>query len=79
MKRFLAAAAVVAFMASPAYAQLHGVTDQGQGGRIGPPPAGLKDSDKVDEKAYEAAVKRMPAETKKVDPWAIVRDKPQPK
>jgi hypothetical protein len=79
MKRFLAAAAVAALTASPGYAQLHGVTDQSQGGRIGPPPAGLKDSDKVDEKAYEAAVKRMPAETKKVDPWAIVRDKPAPK
>ena len=79
MKRFLAAAAVVALTASPVCAQMHGVTDQGQGGRIGPPPAGVKDSDRVDEKAYEAAVKRMPAETKKVDPWAIVRDKPQPK
>lgn len=76
MKRFLAFAAVVACMASPAYAQMHGVTDQGQGGRIGPPPSGVKDSDGVNEKDYEAAVKRMPADAKKVDPWQIVRDKP---
>jgi len=76
MKRFLALAALAACMAGPAYAQLHGVTDQSQGGRMGPPPAGLKDSDRVNEKDYEAAVKRMPGDTKKVDPWQIVREKP---
>jgi hypothetical protein len=76
MKRFLITAAVLALIAGPAHAQLHGVTDQDQGGRMGPPPAGVKDSDRVNEKDYEAAVKRMPGDTKKVDPWQIVRDKP---
>jgi hypothetical protein len=76
MKRFLVAATVLALMAGPAHAQLHGVTGQGDGGRMGPPPAGVKDSDRVNEKDYEAAVRRMPADTNKVDPWQIVRDKP---
>jgi hypothetical protein len=76
MKRVLATAAVLALIVGQAHAQLHGVTDQGNGGRMGPPPAGVKDSDRVNEKDYEAAVKRMPGDTKKVDPWQIVRDKP---
>jgi hypothetical protein len=75
MKRFIAAAILFAVIAGAAQAQLHSVTDQSSGGRMGPPPAGLSDGERVDEKAYESAVKRIPADTKKIDPWQSVRDK----
>ena len=80
MKVFFAAAAAIALMAAPAYSQAQGIAGQGGGGRIGPPPQGLKDSDRVDEKAYKAAVDRLPAEPQqKRDPWAVIREKPQSK
>jgi hypothetical protein len=79
MRHFLAAAIVTAIMTTPGQAQFHEVGDKSQGGRIGPPPSGLKDSDKVDEKSYNAAVNRIPESAQKHDPWQMVREKPPSK
>lgn len=80
MKGFFAAVVAIVLMTAPGYSQAQGIAGQGGGGRIGPPPEGLKPEDKVDEKAYKSAVDRMSAEPQqKRDPWAVVREKPQSK
>jgi hypothetical protein len=75
MKILLVAATALVMTATSVSAQMHDVTDKRSGGRIGPPPSGLKDSDRVDEKAYNAAVNRIPPDTQRPDPWRTVRDK----
>jgi hypothetical protein len=79
MKILLAATMAVAMLTAPIHAQFHDITDKRSGGRIGPPPSGLKDSDRVDEKSYNAAVNRIPTDTQKPDPWRTVREKAQAK
>jgi hypothetical protein len=79
MKILLASAITLAVLTTPIHAQFHDVTDKRSGGRIGPPPSGLKDSDRVDEKAYNSAVNRIPTDAQKPDPWRTVRDKSQSK
>ena len=63
-----AATLVVSALAQDAHAQ-------GMGGGRGKPPAGASSSKdnkpKVDEKAYQDALKRIPE--KKVDPWGAMR------
>ena len=77
IKAFVAAAAVAA-MAVPVAVQAQDFNGS-RGGRVGPPPEGVRPEDKVDEKAYKAAVDRLPARTEKRDPWQIVREKPETK
>ena len=79
MRTVLAAATALAVLTTPIYAQIHDINDKHQGGRIGPPRSGVKDSDRVNEKDYNAAVKRIPTDTQRPDPWRTVRDKSQTK
>ncbi len=51
---------------SPAYSQGYGK----KGGGSGPP---VENHPKVDEKAYKAALDRIPVPDKKYDPWGVAR------
>jgi hypothetical protein len=60
---------VMAFLiAVPAHAQLGG--KRGHGGDQPPPDSKAK---KVDEKAYKAALDRIPEPKEKYDPWGVAR------
>jgi hypothetical protein len=67
MKRYMIAAAVLALIAAPAQAQM--------GGKH--PHDGDKKSEQkkpeVDEKAYKAALERIPEPKEKYDPWGVAR------
>jgi len=67
MKVFTIAAIVLALMALPAYAQVQGKRHQGDQQK--------KDEKKpeVDEKAYKAALERIPEPKEKYDPWGVAR------
>jgi hypothetical protein len=67
IKTIIIAAAVASSMALPAYSQHF---NKGSGGRDGPP---VENKPKVDEKAYKAALDRIPEPDKKYDPWGIAR------
>jgi hypothetical protein len=60
-------ATVISGFAVPAYSQ--GLGKNG-GGYAGPPP---ENHPKIDEKAYKAALDRIPTPDKKYDPWGITR------
>ena len=64
MKTFMMAAALLAVIAMPAHAQRHGKVEPGSSGE---PPK------QVDEKAYNAAVERIPEPKQKYDPWGVAR------
>ncbi len=64
MKTFVVAAAMLALIAVPAHAQKHGGVAPGS--TAGPPKA-------VDEKAYKAALDRIPEPKGKYDPWGVAR------
>jgi hypothetical protein len=63
----LAAAAIIASLTVPAHSQL-GHKDGG--GYRGPP---VEEHPKIDEKAYKAALDRIPAPSQKYDPWGMTR------
>jgi len=63
----IVAATFVSGLTVPAYAQ--GLGKKG-GGYAGPP---VENHPKVDEKAYKAALDRIPTPDKKYDPWGIAR------
>jgi hypothetical protein len=67
MKRYMIAVAVLALMAAPAQAQMGGKRPRGED----------KKSDQkkpeVDEKAYKAALERIPEPKEKYDPWGVAR------
>ncbi|MDB5500995.1 MAG: hypothetical protein JWR89_897 [Tardiphaga sp.] len=67
MKIFLVAIMALAMLAIPVAAQVGGKRNQGGGegpkGPVGP---------KVDEKAYKAALERIPEPKEKYDPWGGV-------
>jgi hypothetical protein len=60
-------ATVISGLAAPAYSQALG---KKSGGYAGPPP---ENRPKIDEKAYNAALDRIPTPDKKYDPWGIAR------
>jgi pyridoxal biosynthesis lyase PdxS len=64
MKTFIMAAAMLALIAVPAHAQKHGSVAPGS--TAGPPKV-------VDEKAYKAALDRIPESKEKYDPWGVAR------
>jgi Tfp pilus assembly protein PilE len=68
MRKFTAVAAVLALIATPAYAQMGGKRHRGD-------TAGSKQDSKpkVDEKAYKAALERIPEPKEKYDPWSVAR------
>ena len=68
MRKFTVAATVLALMATPAYAQMGGKRHRGD-------DSGNKQDSKpkVDEKAYKAALERIPEPKEKYDPWGVAR------
>jgi hypothetical protein len=71
IKTLIIATAVMSSMTLPAHSQPF---TKGKGGRDGPP---VENKPKVDEKAYKAALERIPEPDKKYDPWGIARP-PEP-
>jgi hypothetical protein len=74
MKAFMVAVAMVAFIAAPAYAQMGGGKRHQPDDKKTDAPA-----KKVDEKAYKAALDRIPEPKEKYDPWGVARPADAPK
>jgi hypothetical protein len=66
MKIFTIAVAMLALIAMPAYAQIGGRKTQGDEKKDAP----VK---KIDDKAYKAALERIPEPKEKYDPWGVAR------
>jgi hypothetical protein len=67
MKTFTVAMVTLALIAVPAHAQVNGKRHQGDERKTEPKkPA-------VDEKAYKAALERIPEPKEKYDPWGVAR------
>jgi len=67
IKTFMMAAAMLALIAMPAHAQMGGKRGKSD---AGPPTDQTK---KVDEKAYKAALEKIPEPKEKYDPWGVAR------
>ena len=67
MKTLTVAAAVLALIALPAHAQMGGKRHQGDEKRS------EQKKPEVDEKAYKAALERIPEPKEKFDPWGVAR------
>lgn len=68
MKAFTIAAVALALLAVPAQAQLNSKRHAGDAQKKADPGA-----PKVDEKAYKAALERIPEPKEKYDPWAVTK------
>jgi hypothetical protein len=68
IKTFMMAAAMLALIAMPAYAQMGG----GKHGKTDSDPK-TEQTKKVDDKAYKAALERIPEPKQKYDPWGVAR------
>jgi hypothetical protein len=64
----IVAAATLALMVMPAHAQMGGKRHQGDDKK--PDQSAAK---KVDEKAYKAALERIPDSKEKYDPWGVTK------
>lgn len=64
--RILVAVAAILLLATPAAAQMGGKRGQGAEGPKGP------QAPKIDDKAYKAALERIPEPKEKYDPWGGV-------
>jgi hypothetical protein len=64
MKTLIMAAAMLALIAAPAHAQKRGSVAPGS---TAEPPK------RVDDKAYNAALERIPEPKQKYDPWGVAR------
>lgn len=75
MKTIMIAAAMLALMAMPAHAQMGNKRHQGDDKKTSEP------NKKIDEKAYKAALERIPEPKEKYDPWGVARptDSAKPK
>jgi hypothetical protein len=73
IRALFAILAVVALLIAPAHSQ--GFGKKG-GGYRGPP---ADDRPKIDEKAYKAALERIPAPKQQYDPWGVARSSEPPK
>jgi hypothetical protein len=69
----LVVAAVISSLVLPAHSQ--GLGQKG-GGYRGPP---VDDHPKPDDKAYKAALDRIPPPKEKYDPWGVARPEPAKK
>ncbi|MEZ0220477.1 MULTISPECIES: hypothetical protein [Tardiphaga] len=72
MRALVLAIAAVALLAAPANAQVGG------GKRGGSDHAPAPEKPKIDEKAYKAALERVPTPKEKYDPWGGVAPAPAP-
>jgi hypothetical protein len=67
MKAFTIAAVALALLTMPAYAQLNDKRHQGDAKK------GEEKKPAVDDKAYKAALERIPEPKEKYDPWGVAR------
>ena len=67
MRIFTVAAVTLALLAMPAHAQVNSKRHQGDTKKAEPT------ENKVDEKAYKAALEKIPDSKEKYDPWGITR------
>ena len=67
MKTFTVAVAMLVLIALPAYAQVNGKRHQGDEKKT------EQKKPEVDEKAYKAALERIPDSKEKYDPWGMAR------
>jgi hypothetical protein len=67
MKTFTIAVAMLALIALPAQAQMGGKRPKGD------EPKTEQKKPQVDEKAYKAALERIPEPKEKYDPWGVAR------
>jgi hypothetical protein len=65
MKTFTVAALILSLLAMPAHAQARRPHTEDKKAR--------DDRPKVDEKAYKAALERIPEPKEKYDPWAVTK------
>jgi hypothetical protein len=68
MKTFTVAVAILALLAMPAHAQMGGKRNRG-----GDDKKTDQKKPQVDEKAYKAALERIPEPKEKYDPWGVAR------
>jgi hypothetical protein len=68
MKTFTVAVAILALIAMPAHAQMGGKRNRG-----GDDKKTDQKKSQVDEKAYKAALERIPEPKEKYDPWGVAR------
>jgi hypothetical protein len=76
MRSWLAVATMVVLVAAPAQAQMGGGMGGGGGGghhRGGGDKGAEQKKPQVDEKAYKAALDRIPEPKEKYDPWGVAR------
>ena len=67
MKTFTVAAVILALIAVPAHAQLGGKRHSGDDKKTD------QKKPAVDDKAYKAALERIPEPKEKYDPWGVAR------
>ena len=67
MKTVMVAAVALVLLTMPAFAQLNAKRHQGDEKKTG------QAAPKVDEKAYKAALERIPEPKEKYDPWGVAR------
>ena len=67
MKSLTIAAVMLALITAPALAQMKGKRPQGDDKKTG------EKKHQVDEKAYKAALERIPEPKEKYDPWGVAR------
>jgi hypothetical protein len=70
MKTFTVAALVLALLAMPAHAQARRSHDDGDKKAD---PKKLQEKQQADDKAYKAALERIPDSKEKYDPWGITK------
>ena len=74
MKTFTVAVAILALIAMPAHAQMGG----GKRNRSGDDKKTDQKKSQVDDKAYKAALERIPEPKEKYDPWGVARPAADP-
>jgi hypothetical protein len=67
MKTFAMALGVLALLAAPAQAQMGGKRSHGDSNKT------EQKKPQVDDKAYKAALERIPEPKEKYDPWGVAR------
>jgi hypothetical protein len=67
MRTFAVAVALLALITAPAHAQMGGKRPRGDDKKA------EQKKPKIDEKAYKAALERIPEPKEKYDPWGIAR------
>ena len=67
MKTFTVTVAMLALLAMPAHAQVNAKRHQGDEKKT------EQKNPQVDEKAYKAALERIPEPREKYDPWAVTK------